>query len=313
MLHGHVGTEPHGGQHLQPFDVAPGTALGPGDDHPALAEAAGAVGLGEAVEGHHHHIVTLGADAGVGDVVVEDLVVDLVGEDDEVVLAGDLDQLQLEFAAVDGAGRVVRVDQHQAAGARGDAGADVVQIRMPVGPFIAAVVHRMATGEGDGGGPERVVGGGHQHLVAVVEQRLHGHHDELAGAIADVDVVDVDLAHPLLLVVLHHRLAGREEPLGVAVALALGHVEDHILDDLFRRIETERGRVADVELDDAVAFVLETAGLFMHRAANVIADIVELVRLVDSEHGERDSFPWGRVGRKAFFSIKFLYPYSSQN
>jgi hypothetical protein len=30
----------------------------------------------------------------VGDVVVEDLVVDLVGEDDEVVLAGDLDQFQ---------------------------------------------------------------------------------------------------------------------------------------------------------------------------------------------------------------------------
>ena len=69
-----------------------------------------------------------------------------------------------------------------------------------------------------------------------------------------------------------------------------------------------------LSLMNAVAFVLETAGLFMHRAANVIADIVELVRLVDSEHGERDSFPMGaRWREKAFFSIKFLYPYSSQN
>ena len=313
MLHGHVGTQPHGGQHLQPLDVALGTTLGTGDDHPALAEATGAVGLGEAVEGHHHHIVAQGADAGVGDVVVEDLVVNFVGENDEVVLAGDLDHLQQELAAVDGAGRVVGVDQHQAAGARGDAGADVVEIRIPVSPFVATVVHRMATGEGDGRGPERVVGGGHQHLVAVVEQRLHRHHDELARTVADVDVVDVDLAHPFLLVVLHHRLAGGEEPLGVAVALALGHVEDHILDDLLRCFEAKRGRIADVELDDAVTFVFETASFFVHRAADVIADIVELVRLVDSEHGERDSFPVGRVGRKAVFSIKFLCPYSSQN
>jgi len=217
------------------------------------------------------------------------------------VLAGDLDHFKQELAAVDGAGRVVGVDQHQAAGARGDAGADVVEIRIPVGPFVAAIVHRMAAGEGHCRRPQRIVGGGHQHLVAVVEQRLHRHHDELAGAVADVDVVDVDLAHPFLLVVLHHRLAGREEPLGVTVALAERHVEDHILDDLFRRIETERGRVADVELDDAVAFVFETASFFMHRAADVIADIVELVRLVDSEHGDCDSFPWGRVGEKGVF------------
>ena len=91
----------------------------------------------------------------MGDVVVEDLVVDLVGEDDEVVLAGDLDHLQQELAAVDGAGRVVGVDQHQAAGTRGNAGADVIEIRVPVSPFVAAIVYRMATGEGDGGGPER--------------------------------------------------------------------------------------------------------------------------------------------------------------
>ncbi len=57
VLHRHVGTQSHGGQHLQPFNVTASTAFGAGDDHPALTEAAGAVGLGEAVEGHHHHIV----------------------------------------------------------------------------------------------------------------------------------------------------------------------------------------------------------------------------------------------------------------
>ena len=46
VLHRHVGAQTHGGQHLQPLDVALGTALGTGNDHPALAEAAGTVGLG---------------------------------------------------------------------------------------------------------------------------------------------------------------------------------------------------------------------------------------------------------------------------
>jgi hypothetical protein len=49
---------------------------------------------------------------------------------------------------------------------------------------------RRAAGEAHRRRPQRVVGRRHQHLVAVVEQRLHGHHDQLGDAVADVDVVD---------------------------------------------------------------------------------------------------------------------------
>ena len=49
-------------------------------------------------------------------VVVEDLVVDLVGEHDQVPLAGQFDDAVEHLARVDGAGRVVRVDDHDGLG-----------------------------------------------------------------------------------------------------------------------------------------------------------------------------------------------------
>jgi hypothetical protein len=285
VLHGHVGAQPHGGEHLQPLDIVPGQVLGATEHHPALAEAGGAIALRQAVEGGHQHVVAQGADRVVGHVVVQDLVVDLVGEDDEPVLAGDFHHFQQELAAVDGAGGVVGVDQHYALGAGADLGLDVVQVRVPVGLLVAHIVHRLAAGQGNGGGPERVVGGGHQHLVTVVEQGLHRHHDQLRHPVADVDVFQVGGAQPLLLVVLHHRLARREESLGIAVALAGGHVEDGVLEQLLRGLEAEGRRVADIELEDAVTLVLQAAGLLVDGAADVVTDVVQLVRFLYGIHG----------------------------
>ena len=56
-------------------------------------------------------------------------------------------------------------------------------------------------------------------------------------------------------------------------------VEDDVLEDLLGRLEAERGRVADVELEDAVALGLHPLGLLQHRAADVVADVGELRRL----------------------------------
>ena len=63
------------------------------------------------------------------------------------------------------------------------------------------------------------------------------------------------------------------------VALRIGQVADDVDQDLFRRLEAERRRVADVELDDAAALFLEALGLLEHRAADVVADVFELARL----------------------------------
>ena len=87
-----------------------------------------------------------------------------------------------------------------------------------------------------------------------------------------------DAGDVLLLGVVHHRLARREHALRVGVAGRAVHVADHVLHDFVRRIETEHGQVADVELDDLVAVVFHLARLVHGRAADFVADVVELVR-----------------------------------
>ena len=188
--------------------------------------------------------------------VVEDLVVDLVGEQHQVVLAGQLDHAFQHFPGIHRTGGVVRVDDHHRPGVRRDLRLDVFEVRPPVGLLVAQVVHRLAAGEADGGGPQRVVGSGDQHLVAVVQQRLHGHHDQFRHAVAEVDVLDADALHLLLLVILHHCLARAEQTLGVAVALGGRQVADDVLENFLGSFETERRRVADIQLEDAVTLFL---------------------------------------------------------
>ncbi len=82
----------------------------------------------------------------------------------------------------------------------------------------------------------------------------------------------------LLLGVVHDRLARREQALAVGVARRVRQVADHVLHDLVGRLEAEHRQVADVQLDDAVALVLHLARSRQHRAANVVAHVVEFGR-----------------------------------
>ena len=58
--------------------------------------------------------------------------------------------------------------------------------------LVAPVVHGHAVGQRRHRRPQRVVRGRDEHLVALVEERLHDHRDELGDTVAQVDVVDVD-------------------------------------------------------------------------------------------------------------------------
>ena len=104
----------------------------------------------------------------------------------------------------------------------------------------------MTTGKVGGGGPERVVRRGNEYFIAVVEQRLHGHHDQLRDAVADEDIFDTYAGNLFALALLHNRFTGRVEAFGVAVALGRGQVAHHILENLFRRLKTKGRRVANV-------------------------------------------------------------------
>ncbi|MCY1522500.1 hypothetical protein D9M68_573580 [compost metagenome] len=197
------------------------------------------------------------------------------------MLAGDLDEALEQVVGIERAGRVVRVDDHDALGARRDLGADVGQVRHPAVVLVAQVVHRRAARQACGSGPQRVVGGRQQQLVAVVEQRVGGHGDQLAGAVAQVDVVERDARDALLLGLVHHGLARRENALAVRVARRGRQVADHVLLDLLRRIEAEHGQVADVELDDLLAFFLHLLGGVHDGTADVIEDVGQLGRFLE--------------------------------
>ena len=83
---------------------------------------------------------------------------------------------------------------------------------------------------------------------------------------------------------MHHRLAGRKNALALGVPGRIGKVADHVLLDLFRRIEAEHRQVADVELDDLVAFVLHALRALEDRTPDVVTDVVEFGRFADHLH-----------------------------
>ena len=178
------------------------------DDHPARAETGNPVRLGQTVEGQAKHVGGDGSQRLVDGAVVQDLVVDLVGEQDQVVLARDLGELLQHFTRIDCTGRVVRVDHDHRPGVGSDLAADIVDIRVPVGLLVAQVVYGFAAGQADRRGPQRIVRCRDQHLIAVVEQALHGHDNQLGYAVSEVDVVNAHAWNILGLGVVHDSLAG---------------------------------------------------------------------------------------------------------
>jgi len=59
---------------------------------------------------------------------------------------------------------------------------------------------------------------------------------------------------------------------GIGIAGRVGQVDHHVVDNLVRRIKSEHGQVADIQLRDLMAFFFHLPGFFGHRTANFIAD-----------------------------------------
>lgn len=95
-----------------------------------------------------------------------------------------------------------------------------------------------------------------------------------------VDVVHVESGksgHQL--VARDHRTPGRQDALRVGVPLRVGQRLDDIAHDHVGCFEAERRRVADVEFEDAVTFGFEPRGVLVHRAADLVQDVLQLGRL----------------------------------
>src|SRR5690606_15440987 len=105
--------------------------------------------------------------------------------------------------------------------------------------------------------------------------------------VPQVDVLDGDVVDPARLVLLHDGLAGGEDAFGVRVALGRRQIQHDVLQNLIRRLEAKRCRVADIELEDADPFVFHPLGFFQDGTANVVTNVGKLVGLGDDGHWRR--------------------------
>ena len=189
---------------------------------------------------------------------------------------GDPHERREHLAAVDRARRIVRIDHDERARARRDQRLERHQVRVEVLRLGARIVDRLAAVEHRRGGPERVIRARDQHLVANVEQAAQREVDELAHAVAHEHVVGAHVRDAAALLLHHDRFAGREDALLVAVGLARGEVLDHREPHRLGRAQPEEPRIADVQLDDLVALMLELERAPRELAADLVADVFEL-------------------------------------
>ena len=170
--------------------------LGGGQDvvgrpgHVADPEAGHAVGLREPVDGDgpFPHVRQRG-EADVLETVVHDLLVQLVGDDDQSRMrphyVGDGGQgLGLD----DPGGGVVGRDQDQQLGLAGYGRLDGLRLQLEVLLLDGGHVDDVPSRHGDVGRVRHVVGSGQQHLVAGIQQGLEAHRHGLLGAGGDQDL-----------------------------------------------------------------------------------------------------------------------------
>ena len=67
----------------------------------------------------------------------------------------------------------------------------------------------------------------------------------------------------------------------MAIPGRIRQIGDHVLKQFFGGFETERGRVADIQLDYPVAFVFQAVRFTQHGAANVVTYAFEFVGFAD--------------------------------
>lgn len=103
----------------------------------------------------------------------------------------------------------------------------------------------------------------------------------LGDAVTEVDVVDVEIGETRFeLVARDDGTSSRQDALRLRVALGDRERRDHVSHDHVRSLEAERGRIADVELQDAMALGLEAGRMRVYRSADLVQHVLQLGRLL---------------------------------
>ena len=98
MLRRYVRAQARSGEKLQSLDEATGVVLRAGEHHPTGAVATHAVGLGQAIKCDGEQVWGERSNGDMLRAVVKNAVIDLISQDEQVMLAGDVDNLLQNFA-----------------------------------------------------------------------------------------------------------------------------------------------------------------------------------------------------------------------
>jgi hypothetical protein len=104
-------------------------------------------------------------------IVIDHLVIDLVRQQNEPVLAGKRCDLCKRVATVNGPTGVVRVDHDDRPSPRADQCLDLCRIRYEIILWRALVIARLTAIQRNSGGPQRIIRTGDEHLIPVIEER----------------------------------------------------------------------------------------------------------------------------------------------
>src|SRR5262245_27259051 len=100
-------------------------------------------------------------------IVVNDLLVDFIGEKDQILLPRKFDDIQEQLTRIHSAGWIVWIDNDDAARACSDFALQVVDIGLPVGLLVAAIMDCFAAAQRNRGGPEWIVGRRNEDFIPV--------------------------------------------------------------------------------------------------------------------------------------------------
>ena len=218
------------------------------------------------------------------DFIVNDLVINLIGKNDQFIFNRDLDNSLKDFARVNSSRWVVGVDDDNALSVGRNLFPDILEVRVPVGFLVTDIVNSLAPCQGSAGSPERVIRRRDQNFIAVVHQCLHTERDQLTGAVSDIHILLIQVHKSLCLIILHNGFSCRENPLGVAISLRASEVIANITDNLVRSVQVEGRRISGIEHDDVNPFRRHPVCFLDDRAADIITDIVQLFGFFKSSH-----------------------------
>ena len=164
-------------------------------------------------ERHAEQVRSQRCDGNMLQPIHDQTIINLIGENNELMFPGNIDNLLQQFFRIKRSGRIIWIDDDNCFGLIRDFRANIVDIGIPFGFLITDIMHGGAASQIHTGCPQRIVRRRHQHFVAVVQQCGQRQIDELADAIASKDIVDGDVRNILELCILHDGLACREQTL----------------------------------------------------------------------------------------------------